>query len=343
MTATELHTALLPREERLAAWRRHLARALAPVDVRTPYETDFTATLRLVDLGILRIATMTSPPLEASRRARRQDGGAHRTAGHYALVLNRSGDIEVDDGHGGVHLAPGELTFCDASRPFTVRMTGPDRAPQAGAAALTALVPRKLIPVRAEGPEPQLLARFRSDEAMVSMLTRHLHDVVRHAGRWRAADRSRLAVVTVDLMAALLTRAPGAAEPAVQEPGRLALQNRIHAYVQGRLGDPGLGPRQVADAHRISVRHLHQLFREQGLTIAAWIRRSRLERCCRDLADPGQAETAIHTIAARWGFQDAAHFSRVFRTTYGIPPSEYRRTHMTHAYPRGAHATSTTS
>ncbi|MFD9037472.1 helix-turn-helix domain-containing protein [Streptomyces bottropensis] len=379
----DLHTTLLPRAERLTAWRHRLAQALAPLEVRTPYAADFRASLRLVDLGIVRVATTTSPPLEAHRSTRppRPAGPGPR---RYALMLNRTGHVTVAaDGGRTVALAPGDLTFCDTARPFTVRMTAPEPSQGGGVWAgsgrvsmLTALVPAKLIPVRAEGAEQWLLTRFARAEAMVSMLSRHLHDVVRQAGSWSPADRSRVATVTVDLMGALLARtdgpAPGAgagpeagpetgpetgpeADRAV-DPERLALQNRIHTYVLRHLGDPGLTPREVADAHRISLRHLHQLFHEQGLTVAAWIRHRRLEGCRHDLADAGQRSTPIQTIATRWGFADAAHFSRLFRAAYDIAPSEYRKActepypshvppahHPTHAYPTVAHASPTTS
>ena len=36
------------------------------------------------------------------------------------------------------------------------------------------------------------------------------------------------------------------------------------------------------------------------------------------------AERPVAAVAARWGFVDAAHFSRAFKTTYGVSPSEYR-------------------
>jgi transcriptional regulator GlxA family with amidase domain len=32
----------------------------------------------------------------------------------------------------------------------------------------------------------------------------------------------------------------------------------------------------------------------------------------------------VSAIAARWGLVNAAHFSRAFRTAYGLPPVEYR-------------------
>jgi AraC-like DNA-binding protein len=75
----------------------------------------------------------------------------------------------------------------------------------------------------------------------------------------------------------------------------------------------------------MSLRSLHQLFHNQGLTVAGYIRQRRLERCRRDLTDPALAARPVAAIAATWGFTSAADFSRAFRTAHGMPPAEYRR------------------
>ena len=62
------------------------------------------------------------------------------------------------------------------------------------------------------------------------------------------------------------------------------------------------------------VRRLHKLFEDQPLTVAALIRRRRLERCRAELTGSGRTVTAV---AARWGFSDPAHFSKLFKATYG--------------------------
>ena len=59
--------------------------------------------------------------------------------------------------------------------------------------------------------------------------------------------------------------------------------------------------------------------------MAGLIRQWRLERCRRDLLDPAQVDRPVAGIAARWGFSSAAHFSRVFREAYGLPPAAFRR------------------
>ena len=44
-----------------------------------------------------------------------------------------------------------------------------------------------------------------------------------------------------------------------------------------------------------------------------------------DLADPVNAALPVSAVAAKWGLADSAHFSRVFRRAYGLPPGEFRR------------------
>jgi AraC-like DNA-binding protein len=100
---------------------------------------------------------------------------------------------------------------------------------------------------------------------------------------------------------------------------------RIHAFIEQHLGEADLSPGIVAAAHHVSVRYLHRLFEAQDTTVAAWIRRRRLERCRRDLADPAFGAVPVSAVAARWGIADPAHFSRLFRRAYGLPPAEYRR------------------
>jgi hypothetical protein len=70
--------------------------------------------------------------------------------------------------------------------------------------------------------------------------------------------------------------------------------------------------------------HLHGLFAAEGLTVSAWVRDWRLERCRRDLADPALAGETVASIAYGWGFRNPRHFSRVYRAAFGSAPSDGR-------------------
>jgi AraC-like DNA-binding protein len=58
--------------------------------------------------------------------------------------------------------------------------------------------------------------------------------------------------------------------------------------------------------------------------VSDWIRKRRLERCREELLDPAYDTLSITQIAFRWGFNDAAHFSKKFREAYSQTPRSVR-------------------
>jgi AraC-like DNA-binding protein len=133
-----------------------------------------------------------------------------------------------------------------------------------------------------------------------------------------------LAGNAVNLLATLAAERLGshpAGPPEGQAPPVLA---RILEYVELHLPEPDLSPETLARAHHISVRYLHKLFQQKGTTVGRWILRRRLEECRRDLLRQGRRSRTIAAVAGRWGFTSATHFSRVFRTAYGMSPREWR-------------------
>jgi AraC-like DNA-binding protein len=104
---------------------------------------------------------------------------------------------------------------------------------------------------------------------------------------------------------------------------RDALRVKIKEYIERRLRDADLRPQRIAEANAVSVRSLYGLFEEEGDTVGGYIRRRRLARAYAELTRPGPPPS-VTDVALRWGFADAAHFSRSFRAQYGVPPSEAR-------------------
>jgi AraC-like DNA-binding protein len=98
----------------------------------------------------------------------------------------------------------------------------------------------------------------------------------------------------------------------------------VLTYIEAHLGDPDLSCRTIAGRHRISERHLRNLFMELGSSPSEWIWRRRLERAREDIVDPSMTALSVTDICYRWGFKHAAHFSRAFKARYGCPPSEAR-------------------
>ncbi|MFF5635845.1 helix-turn-helix transcriptional regulator [Streptomyces sp. NPDC012825] len=100
----------------------------------------------------------------------------------------------------------------------------------------------------------------------------------------------------------------------------------IRRWTNARLVEPDLCPSTVAAAHFMSVRRLHKLFEQQNGTLSRWVQHRRLEECRRELGRSDGRQVLVSSIAQRWGFATAAHFSRTFRSAYGMSPRAWRET-----------------
>ncbi|MFG2234607.1 helix-turn-helix domain-containing protein [Streptomyces sp. NPDC048723] len=111
------------------------------------------------------------------------------------------------------------------------------------------------------------------------------------------------------------------------EPLHDTLHLRILDYARTHLGDHDLTPERIADHHHISRRCLYNTLSRKGICLGSWIRTQRLERCRDELAAPAAHHRPISAIAWRWGFPNAAPFSRTFKHAYGLTPSDGRALH----------------
>ena len=118
----------------------------------------------------------------------------------------------------------------------------------------------------------------------------------------------------------------GAAFRAQRRSSTIAPRDRLFARIsddiEARLDDVNLSPKKIAEANGISIRYLYTLFSEQGETVSGWVRRRRLLRCRAEL-EGADTEASITEIAYRWGFNDSAHFSRLFKGSFGMSPTQY--------------------
>jgi AraC family transcriptional activator of tynA and feaB len=111
--------------------------------------------------------------------------------------------------------------------------------------------------------------------------------------------------------------------PSDRSATRTAMRAEIGRYMRTHLQDPALGPASIARAYAMSVRALHALFEDVDASVAGLVRSERLARCQEDLRQRNGG--SVTDIAFRWGFCDAAHFSRVFKREFGFTPSEVRQ------------------
>ena len=101
--------------------------------------------------------------------------------------------------------------------------------------------------------------------------------------------------------------------------------HRISQAIETQLGDGDLTLHQIAEQQRVSARYIQKLFQQAGMSFSQYLRKRRLEHCHADLASIAHRNLSISDICFRWGFNDAAHFSRSFRADYGVTPRAFRQ------------------
>jgi AraC-like DNA-binding protein len=105
------------------------------------------------------------------------------------------------------------------------------------------------------------------------------------------------------------------------------LRRRIADHLERHFADPDLTPAAIARAHNISLRQLYRVWAAEELSLSEWIVARRLEEARRALAAVPVGATTIGAVARRCGFADAAHFSRRFRSAYGLSPRQWQALH----------------
>ncbi|MEU0007951.1 helix-turn-helix domain-containing protein [Streptomyces sp. NPDC006314] len=316
---TAFHTGDVRVPERFACWREHISQSYVPVEVEGDSTVDVTASQRVLSLGAVQLWTMEHSPMTL-RRTRKLIQQCD--PGLYHLSLPLRGTMGLTSSDHEAEYERYDLVLHDTSRPHLMRAItsqGQDTILGTGL-----FVPRKSLPLPESAIDGLLMRRLSGREGIGALLAQFLTQVTRDSGSYRPDDGPRLGTVVVDLLSALLAHELAAGKSLPSDAHRQTLGVRIRAFILANLHDPQLAPSGIAAAHHISVSYLHRLFQHEEETVAAWIRRQRLERACRDLADSAQRTTPIHVIAARWGFPRAADFTRAFRNTYGMPPREYR-------------------
>ncbi|WP_165984501.1 helix-turn-helix domain-containing protein [Streptomyces sp. YIM 98790] len=323
MPVTDFTTEQVTAAERFPLWGDVTCQSHARCLLRSADKDDFLARMRLLDLGEIQLSALAFPHLQVARPSRLiRQGDPERylvnciSGGDGSVSTSGSGSTDT-----GTTFRAGDVVMLDTSRPYWGDFNGlPDRWSH-----LVIQIPHTLVPLPEREVRRLLAVPFPAGGGMGGTFRRWLADLTQRADEFTPEDLPTLASVTTDLLTCLLARSLDAETAVAPESRRSALRVRVRDFIGRNLADPSLSPAGIAAAHHISVRHLYTLFEEDGTTPAAWIRARRLEHCRRDLADPALRHRPVHAVAARWGFTDPAHFSRIFRAAYGLPPRDWRQ------------------
>lgn len=291
-------------------WKAMLGHRFVPVRLVSDQGETFSGTLRERALRHVSVAEITA---DSHRVVRAPSQISPRDPAVLKLSVQLTGTgLVVQDGRQAT-LHPGDAAIYDTARPYTLAFDETIRCLVfAFPRSAIDLTDRQLsavtaLPVHGNDPAGRLVVPF----------LRELGATVLELSETQAM---RFTHNALDLVTTLLV---DVLDTDVEPHGAPTLAD-IKDWIDQHLADEDLSPGRIAATHFVSPRHVQNLFSNDGTTLSAWIRGRRLERCRRELAIPERAAEPVAAIGRRWGFTDAAHFSRTFKSRYGVPPARYR-------------------
>jgi AraC-like DNA-binding protein/mannose-6-phosphate isomerase-like protein (cupin superfamily) len=262
--------------------------------------------------------------------------GEHRRPNEYWLAYVLTGSGRVRSASESISLAQGDMVFgpighrlvIDAPETLTLEFV---QLPRSGR------VPRFLASAALKPVQT-----LRTDSGAYRMLAALIQTFAQACDSMSEAEVRAIELSVAEFFIAALAASPDRRD---MTASRAVLLSRAHEAIDGQLRDAGISPGSVAPLLSISPRYLQKILNEGGEAFNLYVRRRRLESAYEELMNPVYFRESISEVCFRWGFNDSAYFSRVFKGHFGISPSQHRDNWKRHdaSCPRGDAAASLAS
>lgn len=301
-------------------WAQVCSEAFVPLGVRSAAPT-FRATLvqrRLSDtVALTRVASGQS---EVIRDAQTISASPRENV---LISLHRSGVGRVTQNGRSVSLAPGGATMYDTSKPYILCFP-------AKMSEIVLQLPRDAV-AKTNNTFGDLTAKSMPAGPGLTML----HALAAASSSYQETRNDSELAALADALTGLAASIVDGLEAECLDGAILTLSMRN--YICERFADAELTPERVAAAHHVSLRYAQKLFARDDDSLAAFIRRTRLDEAYRLLKIGARVAEAAHMT----GHYDLDSFTRAFKRQHGATPSSVHaaaRLDDGHEYRRSRHS-----
>ena len=307
----EIDTAAVAPEQRVDFWCTNVA-SIFNLERRIEQSPGgiFGAKLKACELDRLQFAETTGTPHKSTASARPESD-------IFSAILPLEGTVVVRQDGREARLEAGGFTLCNLARFHTIEFLTCFRHVTLN---ISGKELRDIFPA-CNYITATAISLKKGAGALLSDMVRALCERIAEI-----EQRQPAAIAAADAILNLL-RGTLYELPQLQDtaPSRLEFyhKERIRSFVKANLRT-NLSVESVAKAVDLSPRYVHSLFSKEPLSLMKWVWMERLDRCRHDLGLASLNAKSISEVAYAWGFNDPAHFSRTFRSRFGMSPSRYR-------------------
>ena len=298
---------------RWRAWCDAICDIYLQVDCAAEQRADYAGFVRESRFGRV---TLTDTLISPQSVKRQNQHIAHVGKDCYYAGIEHMGHVNILQAGSTLPLRPGLGAIYYANQPYELQVPVTSRQ-------FWIELPRAAFDSRFPSARPPLLAHFDLSRGLGRIAFEFCSVLAAEGPGLGPETKAKLGEQFMDILAMAIGEEPGrqaAAETSVQR----ARLRSVRAYIEAHLSDPNLSLAAIARKNGISLRYLHQLFRQTDVSASEWLRLRRLQRCRELLSSPSHATQSITEIAYSMGFSSSSHFSNLFRAEFGLRPSDVR-------------------
>lgn len=306
-----LSTEGISQHEKLEYWHELIKQSVVPLNFSVEKGAGFDAALSHAEFGSISLSLISAMPHKVQRdRPACSQGGGDRLVFNFLLGGQM---VALQDGVETL-INPGHAALVNASRCYELNFTQDSQL-------AVVQMPKAMLAQYVQGLDRVVASDLARENPAFNIVSSFVKTLCQPE-----MLNSDMANKLADNLAGLLgTMVYGAAEQGHEDVSdhKMYCILRIKGFVEDNLTND-LNSAKVAESLRLSQRYINYLLRNEEISLARYILSRRLEGVAKDLVDPNMATRSISEIAYKYGFNNMAHMSRVFRKQFGIPPRDFR-------------------
>ncbi len=208
----------------------------------------------------------------------------------------------------------GDMVIYDNNQPFSYRFPEGDNQ-------IVISVPHFVFNAEVNSFSALLNKTLKSDSPLGSFVSSMIQQA------WESEEQED--IYGDKMLSAILSILSSAFEAASPEGNQAALRDKrdnlslVQQFIVENMEDPTLSVESISQQFHMSSRTLSRLFSKENTSVMRWVWQQRIKASYKTLVT--NLDIPVSEVAYQHGFSNMSHFSKMFKETYGITPSQLRQ------------------